>query len=310
MYMRRIIISMLLLFLFIPLWSQVTEGEKILREEAKDTLMGWKAGGLINLNTSQTSLTNWAAGGQSSLAFGSVVSLYANNKQEKSLWENTLNIAYGNIKQGKEDWRKTDDRFEFTSKLGLRATNKLYYAGLLNFRTQLTNGYNYPDTENKISGFLSPGYLLVAAGIDYKPYNNLSLYIAPATWKLTIVTDQELADAGAFGVNPGENTKNEFGGYLRMFLNQPLMENITFQTKLDLFSNYLKNPQNIDVSWETLLSLKVNTFISATLATHLMYDDDIDIWVDDNENGSVDSGEQHPRTQFKEVLAIGFSYTF
>jgi len=306
--MKKVTFIVSLLIFCLSGWSQVTEGEKLLRVQAEDTLIGWKAGGVLNLNTAQTSLSNWSAGGQSSFAFGSLINIFANNKQEKSLWENYLSIAYGTMKQGKEDWRKTDDRFEFTLKLGYRATDKLYYAGLLSFKTQLTNGYNYPDSENKISGFLAPGYLLVAAGLDYKPGENFSIYFAPATWKLTVVTDQALADSAAFGVNPGENTKNEFGGYLRFFLNQGIMENITFQTKLDLFSNYLKKPQNIDVSWETLLSMKVNNFISVTLSTHLLYDDDIDIAIDNDDDGITD--ESGPRTQFKEVLAVGFSYTF
>jgi hypothetical protein len=88
------------------------------------------------------------------------------------------------------------------------------------------------------------------------------------------------------------------------------MENITFQTNLDLFSNYLHNPENIDVNWETLLSMKVNTFISATVSTHLIYDDDIKIAIDDNDNGIITSNETHPRLQFKEVLAIGLAYKF
>ena len=86
------------------------------------------------------------------------------------------------------------------------------------------------------------------------------------------------------------------------------MENITILTKLDLFSNYMDNPQNIDVGWETLLTMKVNKYISATLTTHLIYDDDIDIAVDTDNDGITD--ETGPRTQFKEVLGIGFTYNF
>jgi hypothetical protein len=178
----------------------------------------------------------------------------------------------------------------------------------LNFKTQLANGYNYPNDSDKISGFMAPGYLLGAIGLDYKPNDNFAVFLAPLTLKVTFVTDDTLAAAGAFGVDPGDHFKNEFGGYLRAFLKKDVMENITFQTKLDLFSNYLHNPQNIDVSWECLLSMKVNKFISATLSTHLVYDDDVDIAVDNNDDDVPD--EYGPRVQFKEVLAVGFSVKF
>jgi hypothetical protein len=75
-----------------------------------------------------------------------------------------------------------------------------------------------------------------------------------------------------------------------------------------LFSDYLENPQNIDASWEVLISMKVNKYISTTLSTHLLYDDDIDIAVDTNNDGITDRFV--PRTQFKEVLGVGFSYKF
>lgn len=307
--MRRTLFTVALLLPFVIGMGQTTEAEKQLKTQAEDTIMGWKNGGTINLGTTQTSLTNWSAGGQSSFAVNGILSLFAHNKQEKSLWENYLDLAYGTMKQGKNaDWWKTDDKIDFTSKFGLKAREKLYYAGLLNFRTQMTNGYNYPDADNKISGFLAPGYILGAIGLDFVPNENFNLFVAPATLKFTLVTDQTLADAGAFGVDPGENFKSEFGGYLRIFLKKSVMENITFQTKLDLFSNYLDKPQNIDIGWETLLSMKVNKFISATLSTHLLYDDDVDIEIDNNDDGITD--EKGPRIQFKEVLAIGFSYIF
>jgi hypothetical protein len=202
---------------------------------------------------------------------------------------------------------KTDDKIDFTSKFGLKAADKLYYAALVNFKTQLTNGYNYPNDSVKISGFMAPGYLLVALGLDYKPNDNLAVFFAPLTLKLTFVSDDVLANAGAFGVDPGDNLKSEFGGYLRTSLKKDLMENVTIQTKLDLFSNYIHNPQNIDVSWETLLSMKVNKFISATLSTHLLYDDDITI-TDNKDDGTTKTYKS--RVQFKEVLAIGFSVKF
>jgi hypothetical protein len=306
--MKKTILTAVLLVSVISAFSQANDAEKQLKPPKADTLLGWKKDGVININTAQTSLTNWAAGGQSSVAVGGLLSLFANNKKDKSLWENSLDMGYGTLKQGKKtDWWKTDDRIDFTSKYGLKAVEKLYYAALVNFKTQMTNGYNYPNDSVKISGFLAPGYLLGALGLDYKPSDNFAVFLAPLTLKLTFVNDNVLADAGAFGVDPGDHLKTEFGGYLRTVLKKDLMENISFMTKLDLFSNYLKNPQNIDVSWECLLSMKVNKYISATLSTQLLYDDDISI------SKEQDDGTMKPvksLVQFKEVLAIGFSVKF
>jgi hypothetical protein len=305
--MKRVLLTTFLFTSVIYSFSQVTEGEKMLKTQKTDTLLGWKKGGVININTSQTSLTNWSAGGQSAISIGGLLSLYANNKKDKSLWENYLDLAYGTLKQKSTDWWKTDDRIDFTSKFGLKAADKLYYAALLNFKTQMTNGYNYPNDSVKISGFMAPGYLLTGIGIDFVPNDNFTVFIAPLTSKLTFVNDDLLADAGAFGVDPGEHLKSEFGGYLRTFLKKDLMENIAIQTKLDLFSNYLKNFGNIDVSWEILLAMKVNNFISATLSTHLLYDDDVTI-TQEKDDGTLKTYKS--KVQFKEVLAIGLTLKF
>jgi len=319
--------KIILLFLItasIDTFSQNVEKENNLRTQDNDTVLGWKKGGLISIGLSQTSLTNWVAGGQSSVSINSMASLFAHKKTKKALWENYLDLGYGLLHQGKKNnWIKTDDRLEFTTKYGYKIKKSLYFAALGNFKTQFTNGYNYPDDSTIISRFMAPGYLLGAIGIDYKPNDNFSLFIAPLTSKTTFVNDQKLADAGAFGVEKarydsvagiymlvehGNKVRSEFGGYLRMFYKKEIMKNVTFQTKLDLFSNYLNNPQNIDINWETLISLKVNKYISASIATQLIYDNDIMIGVDNNGNGIID--EVGPRTQFKQVLNVGFSYKF
>jgi len=299
------------LTLIIPgIWgiSQITHTEAKLKAQQADTVLGWKKGGVINIGTSQSSLTNWAAGGQSSIALNGLLSVFAHNKAEKSIWENYLDIGYGTLKQGKQDWWKTDDKIDLTSKYGHNVSKKWYLAGLLSFKTQFDKGYNYPNDSVMISNFLAPGYLLGAIGMDYRPNENFTVFIAPLTGRLTLVNDTKLSDEGDFGVDPGKKVYGEFGGYIRTFMKHNLMENISVQTKLDLFSNYLKNPQNIDVNWEVLLSMKVNKFISATLSTTLIYDDDTKIAIDDNDDGIFE--KKGPRVQFKEILSVGFSYKF
>jgi len=262
------------------------------------------------MTISQTSLTNWAAGGENSISLNGLVNLFANYKKENSSWDNTLDIGYGVIKQYKSgeykdrNWIKSDDKLDFASKYGQKASKDWYYAAMVNFKSQMTPGFVYSgDTmRTRISDFFAPAYLLGAIGMDYKPSDNFTLFLAPFTSKTTFVMDDSLSDAGAFGVDPGANIRSEIGGYIKTFYKVDIMKNISFQTKLELFSNYLENPQNVDVNWENLIAMKVNKFVSVNLTTHLIYDHDVLITDGD--------GNQGPRTQFKEVFGVGFSYRF
>jgi hypothetical protein len=304
-------------FFYSAAFGQITDAEKRLKTVNADTIMGWKKGGVFALNLAQTSLSNWAAGGQNSFAVNGIFSAFANYKQGISAWDNSLDLGYGLLKLGKDaDYMKTDDKIDILSKYGREAFKNFYYSVLMNFRTQMRPGYKYPDTNNKISDLFAPAYLLLAAGLDYKPNPYFSAFIAPLTAKFTFVTDEALSDVGAFGVKPGEKSRGEIGGYIRAIYTRndfkdEFLKNVSFTTKIDLFSNYGNNPQNIDVTWENLIALKVNKLISVNFNTVLIYDDDIKVPVDRNGNGLFESTEAPgPRTQFKEILGVGFSYKF
>lgn len=290
--------------------SQITDVEKDLKKHIKnDTLEGWTSGGMLSLTFAQVSLTNWAAGGQNSISINGLANMYINYLKGNTGWENRLDLGYGIQKQGKENnWIKMDDKIELMSKYGRKAAKYWYYSALLSFKSQMAPGYNYPDDSTKISNFLSPGYILAAIGMDFKTSNNFSAFIAPFTAKITIVNDKNLSDIGAFGVDSGKTFRSEYGGYIRIFYKKNIQENITIQSKLDLFSNYLHNPQNIDINWEALLTIKISKLITMNLSTTLLYDDDIKVPVDRNDDGIAES--EGVRTQFKEVLGIGFSYNF
>jgi len=307
-------------------YSQTTEAEKDLKKVRTDTSQGWQTGGVFGVNFSQVSLSNWAAGGQSSVSLNGLMDVFANYKKGNSAWDNSLSLGYGETKIGDGEWIKSDDRILFNSIYGKKATEEWYYAALLNFKSQFAPGFSDVLETDKISDFMAPGYLLGAIGMDYKPSENLTVFISPLTAKLTVVNIDALADAGAFGVEAaefdaagnkikdGENTRLELGGYLRMQYKREIIENVSYQTNLDLFSNYSENPQNIDVNWDNLLSMKINKYLTTTITTSLIYDDDIDI-AETKSDGSprLDSnGNQKigPRTQFKYVLAVGFQYKF
>lgn len=317
--MTKQFFMLILLLPFMGLQAQVTEKEGDLRTLKTDSVDGWKKGGLFTLTFSQVSLSNWAAGGENSYSGNIMLNSFANYKKGKLSWDNVLDFGYGIMKQGKLELRKTDDKIDFSSKFGRQVSDNAYFAALLNFKTQAMPGYNYPNDSVVISNFMAPAYTLFAAGYDYKRGDWLSLFFAPVTGKLTMVTSPSLANAGAFGVTPavydtsgniitkGKTSRLEFGGYIKFAFARDIMKNIKLTSKLEMFSNYLNNPQNIDVYWENILGMKINKFFTATIATTLIYDDDIDIEVKDNAGNVIGKG---PRTQFKEVFGIGFAYKF
>jgi hypothetical protein len=319
--MKKLLLLFATLFVTLITFAQVTEKETNLRTQSADTIEGWKHGGFVNLGISQTSLTNWAAGGQSSNGFNGLINLFANYKKGDVAWDNSLDMGYGILKQGDKSPIKTDDKIDFMSKFGIKLSKSWYYAILYNFKTQMAPGYNYPNDSVKIktSDFIAPAYSLIAIGLDYKPVDDFSVFIAPVTSKITIVNSQFLADQGKYGVEkavydstgkiitPGKRVLSEFGGYVRVQYKHEFFKSVLFQTKLDLFSNYLKNPQNIVVNWENIFIFKVNKYISATLATNLIYDDKIKLPNGVNPDGTP---RLSPLTQFKEILSIGFSYKF
>lgn len=274
----------------------------IAQEEKTEENPQWKTGGNIGLTFTQTSLTNWAAGGENTLGTNGYLSLFANYAKGKGAWDNTLDLAYGILKQGEEDLRKSDDKIDFASKYGYRAGKHWFYTALVSFKTQFSDGYKYPDDSTVISTFMAPAYLVGSFGMDYKPNDRLTVFLSPITAKFTMVNDDALSAAGSFGLEPGEKLRSEFGGFVKVAFKQDIMENVNFQTKVDLFSNYADNPQNVDVNWEVLIAMKVNKFITANLSTQLIYDHDTKI--------TDKEGKVGPRTQFKEIFGVGFAYKF
>ncbi len=308
MAMKKIFGIIVLLAISFSLVAQVTDKEKEVRSVSADTVNGWKKGGMVMLNFGQTSLNNWAAGGENSVSVNGIMNFFANYTHKTFIWNNNIDLGYGLLKQGSQS-RKSDDKFDLSTKIGKQATKNWYYAGLLDLKTQFAPGYNYPNDSVKISDFLAPAYLVVALGMDYRPKKFLSIFISPLSGRLTIVNDQALADAGAFGVDPavysgavkiknGKRARQEFGGYLKIDFHKDIIANVNLASKFEAYSNYLKNPQNIAINWEMLISMKVNKYIGATIGTQLVYDD------------AVHYKTGGARIQFKEILGVGFSYKF
>jgi len=259
-----------------------SDAGKSLTKDPNDTIPKvWKTGGIFTLNVAQGTLSNWVGGGDKfTLSVLGFLNLYAFYKEGRHVWDNNLDLGYGFTKTTSLGERKADDRIDLYSKYGYEIAPKWYLSGLLNFRTQFAKGYRYSkdslnrDVKTLSSASFAPAYLLLSVGIDYRPVDYFSVFISPLTERLLFVTNDSLSSVGAYGVDPGKKVKSEIGAFLSAKFNKEIAKNIVYTSRLDLFSNYKRNPQNVDLYFTNVLAMKVNRFISANIALDLLYDDD------------------------------------
>lgn len=287
------------------------------QEQEVDTLNGWKKFGTITLLFNQAAYNaEWQGGEVSNYAGSGLLDLNFNYKQDDFTWDNKLIAEYGLSMTDDQDFRrKTSDRLELTSIAGKQIKeSNWYYSFFLNFKTQFTSGYEYEEVEvtdpvtGDITGtetirtetthFLSPGYLQFGPGLLWKKSDNLKVNIAPATARFIFVDDKfttipGYVDGDYYGVDQGETTRFEFGASVNAYAKFTIMENVSMENILGLYSNYLEDPQNVDLDYTMNLAMKINSYLSANVIFQAIYDDN-----------AVRA------FQIREVLGIGLTYGF
>jgi len=299
------------LFIFIYAFSQdqtvkdlKKASEKEIKKDPNDTIpKTWKIGGLFGLNVSQGSQSNWAAGGDEfSFSVNAVLSTFAFYKKDRHSWDNTLDINLGYVKTTTLGSRKNDDRFDLLSKYGYALNPKLNASLLFNFRSQFFNGYTYPEgVETFSSAFLSPAYVLLSPGLDFKPNENLSIFVSPVTARWLIVRDDTLSAKGAYGIDSSEHTLLEIGAFASINYIKKFNEIVSYKGRLDLFSNYRRNPQNIDIYFTNVLNITLSKVLAVTWSVDFIYDDDVKIF---------GKNQNDPALQFKSLVGVGLLVKF
>lgn len=254
---------------------------------------GWKKTGTFILNLNQGALSNWVAGGEQNV-FGvnGILNYIIHYKNGKNIWDNFIDLALGFQNASSfSRFRKIDDRIDLTSKYGYQLAQKWYAGILFNFNSQALPGYDYSTTpETKISSFLAPGKILLSPGFDFKPANNFSVFISPASVRWIVKRDPDFLDKAMFGVDSSKKVNTEIGAFLMAKYNVAITKWAGFTSRLDFFSNYRRNPQNVDVLMNNLLTMKFNNILATNLSLDLLYDDDV-----------------RKRLQLKEILGIGLT---
>ncbi len=303
----RILFICLIISNFYPfLFAQNQQQDSVKKESL------WRLESVYGFNATQSTFVNWVSGGQNNVSALAFINANANYKKDNSSWKNEMRLALGGIRffngsslpANQRVLQKTDDVINVATKYGYEIKKKWFITALGDFRTQFLDGFAKPTDTVAASTFMAPGFSIFALGIDYIPSKDFSILMAPATGKFTFVRDQRLSDLGAFGVTPGSTFRPEVGAYIKLRWRKDLMKNVEMISRAEFFSNYLQNPQNIDVNLETMLTFKVNEVFSAMFQINVLYDDDIRVPV----TGANNLQYLAPRTQFRQIMGIGIQY--
>ncbi len=276
-------------------------------EPAADTTGPWDKGGKVGLNFTQVGISNWAGGGENTVAIGGLGSLFADYDGEQAHWNGTLEAGYGFTKIEDQEFRKSDDQLALISSYGYEATEHLLYSALLDFRTQFSEGLDYDRIDSAtgdptlISDIFAPAYLNLGLGMAYEPADYVQFFLGPVANRLILVLNDTLSQQGAFGVDPGEKFKSELGALSNLRFKKEIFENVELGSRLNLFAAYA-SIDKVVVTWESQLNMKVNSWLHVNITADVIYDEKVTI---ERENGTTG-----PATQFRNTLGVGVGYAF
>jgi hypothetical protein len=274
----------------------------------------WKERLEASFILSQAALSNWVKGGENSLSTSMDITEYANyeNKAINLASYNFARIKLGFLTSG-SDVRKNLDLIETNSKLNHKAFGKFDFSGILLFKTQLFKGYNYPNDSIPISKIFNPAVLTIGFGLDYKPNKHTSINFSPFSYKGTFMTDTLNYDQTLYGIPKDKKSLHEPGVSLMVSHEYKPTKTIQIVNRLQLFTNYVHNPQNIDVDWEMIATTSLNWFTDVRLNTHLIYDDDTKSQVFEHGSPVLNpdgTPKKSARAQFKEMLGLSVVFRF
>ncbi len=273
----------------------------------------WRYGLSSAFSLNQNYLSNWARGGESSLA--SLLDLRARaeyrNIDSEIKWANRIRFRYGNIISEEFGFRTNTDILELNSQMNKNISESIDFSSVFYGKTQITRGYDYPNDSIPISSFLSPGTFTIGAGFEYEPFANTTLNFSALSYRNTFVLDTTLINQRAHGIERGKRARHEMGGQLVINNEMTLLDDLKIENSVRLFTNYLDRPQNVDVDWEINLQKRISWYFTVSLNLHLIYDENILFPVLDDQGDPVTlpdgSPKEEPRLQLKQFLGITMS---
>lgn len=265
------------------------------RKMKKLDSIGWEKTGFFIFNVNQAALSDWSSGGERFLiGINGILNYTLHHQKGKYSKDSYIDVELGAVEAASfKKFRKTTDRLDITMEMDHSTGNKnIFYGLLFNLNTQILVGHNYALADHdKISSFLSPGKFLLAPGIDLKiqkPESYFSFFISPSTFRWVTKIDDDFYHEAKFGIDSAQKVNTEFGAYITSHYNLKISKTTRYIGRFDLFSNYFRNPENIDVLMNNLLTINISNAFAANILLDIVYDDDT-----------------KRRTQIQEIFGLG-----
>ncbi len=274
----------------------------------------WHHKAMAMANANQIAFSDWAKGGSNSFSISGqfTVDVDYESLDKKTKWDNDLEFRLGYMQQESRPFIKNLDYFRLNTRYARNAFNRWFYAFNTELTTQFFEGYDLKNEnyDDPISNFLSPAYLKIALGLDYKYGTKkqkklFSMQTSPLSFKLTYVRDTSIVSQEKYGVESGEKGREEIGGSIEFVSKYDIKDRFNAQSRLLFFSNYIDNPQNVDLNWNTSLTYHFSRIISVSFTLDMIYDDDVKILISEADDGTKKYGQ---RLQLKEYLGFGLTY--
>ena len=144
--------------------------------QLKDVIK-WFYHGQNSIVFNQSSFSNWNAGGNSNIGIIGKINYNLSYKNRKHFLDNNIQLGYGFVSTEGEASRKTEDYINLMTNYGYDIGRNFYLSTGFQFLSQFSAGYNYsltpdPSLEDRISRFMSPGYVYAGVGVLYNPNEN------------------------------------------------------------------------------------------------------------------------------------------
>ncbi|MDH4070688.1 MAG: DUF3078 domain-containing protein [Ignavibacteria bacterium] len=281
-----------ILFCFIALVFAVAPSGTMMAQEDTTAVpvFGWTHSLIAGFGLTQASYTNWASGGENSLAFTATADGKSTQDMETTNWETSYKFAYGQSRVGTQGLRKTDDKIDISSVLMFKLWNEFNPYAAATFKSQFTTGYEYDavGTRTAVSAWFDPAYMTQTAGIEYKPSALIKTRFG-AGFRETITSKYPVY---ADDPETVEIETTLFQGILESVtdLEWVIEENIVFTSKLEMIAPF-ESMDRIIVRNDNVLAAKVGDYFTTKLNVELLND-----W------------RVTRRTQVRETVSIGISY--